>query len=80
MATQAMPTHSDLRSPIRDAFQQKPSSPPCRSMVPVSGLGLLSKMVCRNPRRKVHVTMKRRMTVMRLEKSKMADCGGGGKG
>ncbi|EKU20992.1 transmembrane protein 167 precursor, partial [Nannochloropsis gaditana CCMP526] len=72
MPTQARPTHSLFRSPIRDAFQQKPKRPSCRLIAP-SAEGALSKMVERNPRRYVQVTMKRRTTVIRLEKSNIAD-------
>lgn len=49
-----------------------PSSPSCRLMAP-SGAAALSKIVARKPRKYVQVTIKRRMTVIRLEKSKMAD-------
>lgn len=65
-------THSLFLSPILENFQHKPKTPSCR--ITPSGEGLLSKIVFRKPRRYVHVTMKRRMTVMRLEKSKIADC------
>lgn len=65
-------THSLFLSPILENFQHKPKTPSCR--ITPSGEGLLSNIVFRKPRRYVHVTMKRRMTVMRLEKSKIADC------
>jgi hypothetical protein len=72
MRIQATLTYSLFLSPMRDAFQQIPLNPSCLT-VP-SGAFSESKIVFRRLRRYVHVTVNRRITVKRLEKSKIADC------
>jgi len=72
MRRQATLTYSLFLSPILEAFQQNPNSPSCLTLP--SGPGLESKMVLRMLRMYVQVTINRRITLTRLENSKMADC------
>ena len=71
ITTKHTDTYGDVRSPIRDSFQRKPENPVCLFGSP--GFCRLSKRWGRRARRYVAVHIRRRRTVTRELKSKMAD-------